>query len=176
MSDLNKASKGFYLASFLFNVDKISKEELVQIWHQMCGASIEFHSNFCPMKSYYAKEMGDEMKLSRFFLLATTPRDREDFVSLKIMADRLEKDFSEEARRVFNFDIGLLTLENFSLATGKSFSHRTYIGQGVYADLNLLCEGKSFKPLPWTYPDYQIPEVIDFLNWARLLLLQKISI
>lgn len=146
------------------------------MWHDMCGASVEFYSDYCPMKSYYSKEMGDESKLSRFFLLSTTPREREDFVPLKISADQLEKKYSEEGRRIFNFDVGLLTLENFALATGKSFSHRTYIGQGVYADLNLLCEGKSFRPLPWTYPDYQIPEVIDFLNWGRMYLLQKISL
>lgn len=175
MSELKKPSQGFFFASFLYHSEKISKLELITMWKDLVGPSIEFNSHFCPMKKYYAKEMGDEQKLERFFLLSTTPFDREEFVALKLKATELEIKFSDHNNRVFNFDVGLLTLENFILATGKSFSHRTYIGQGVYADLNLLCEGKVFRALPWTYPDYQIPEVIDFLNWGRSLLLQKLT-
>jgi len=60
-----------------------------------------------------------------------------------------------------------MTLNNFILATGKDFSHRIYLGDGIYGDLTLLYCSKTFIPLQWTYPDYASDEVIELLNGLR---------
>jgi hypothetical protein len=66
-----------------------------------------------------------------------------------------------------NLDPGLLTPENFILATGKNFSHRVYLGNGVFADLTLVYRNGGFHPLPWTYPDYASEEVRSLLRDLR---------
>ncbi|MDD0852386.1 DUF4416 family protein [Halobacteriovorax sp. GB3] len=170
MSDLKQASKGLFLGSFLFHNQYITKQELISFWESEFGESIYFQTDHCPMKEYYSKEMGDVEKLERFFLVSRVPMERESLVSLKVWADQLEKSYFQDDKRVFNLDIGLLTLENFSLATGKSYAHRIYLGQGVYSDLNHTFSNKSFEPLPWTYPDYKTSEFIDYLNYLRGIL------
>ena len=106
--------------------------------------------------------------LSRIIFVATTPMDREELVNLKIWSDNLEKELARKhSYRVLNLDIGLLTLENLTLATGKNFSHRIFLGKGVFSDLNLQFENKIFKPRPWAYPDYSHPDFINFFTWVR---------
>ena len=61
------------------------------------------------------------------------------------------------------------------LATGKNFVHRIYLDKGVFSDLNLTFKGKSFIPLPWTYPDYKNLEVIEIFNWMRTYLLIQLN-
>ncbi len=40
-----------------------------------------------------------------------------------------------------------LLLERFVLATGKNYTHRIYIGKGIYADLTLIFQNGSFSGL-----------------------------
>jgi hypothetical protein len=58
-------------------------------------------------------------------------------------------------------------LERFVLATGKNFSHRIYLGQGIYADLTLIYRHGEFQALPWTYPDYADQPLRRFLLSVR---------
>jgi hypothetical protein len=53
------------------------------------------------------------------------------------------------------------------LATGKGYSHRPYLRDGIYADLTLIYSGKSFQSLPWTYPDYGEKPAIEMFNRIR---------
>jgi len=53
------------------------------------------------------------------------------------------------------------------LATTKPCGHRPYLGQGIYADLTLTYQNKSYQPLPWTYPDYAAQEIIQMFNHLR---------
>ena len=66
-----------------------------------------------------------------------------------------------------NIDPGYLLLERFVLATGKNFTHRIYLGGGIYADLTLIYTRGDFQALPWTYPDYADPRMIRHLNQIR---------
>jgi hypothetical protein len=60
-----------------------------------------------------------------------------------------------------------LLRERFVLATGKNFTHRIYLGRGIYADLTLVYRGGGFQALPWTYPDYADARLQAFLLRAR---------
>jgi hypothetical protein len=53
------------------------------------------------------------------------------------------------------------------LATGKGYSHRPYLRDGIYADLTLIFSDGTFRPLPWTYPDYAGRQMIGLLNRVR---------
>lgn len=172
MSDLIVPSKAIFFVSILYN-ERALNLDLIQLLTAHFGPSVEWSHPFFPMKKYYSKEMGEVADLKRIFFLFFNPLDREKLVEEKCWADQLEKNHLIEGQRSLNIDVGILTPENVQLATGKSFAHRIYLGQGVYSDLNLLFEGKSFRPLPWAYPDYAHPDFIGFFNWARQFVLLK---
>lgn len=114
---------------------------------------------------YYEKEMGPGIvrwlwKFERLF-------HRAFLAEIKTFTNRIEIAYSNNGLRTINLDPGLLSLENFVLATGKNRSHRIYLQKGIFADLTLTYEKGSFRPTPWTYPDYRDQGMIRTLNDFR---------
>jgi hypothetical protein len=114
---------------------------------------------------YYEKEMG--APLFRRFHVALRPVARDSLPGIKIRMEAIEGELAEGGRRTVNLDPGLLSAESFLLATGKNFSHRVYLGEGVFADLTLVYRKGEFRPLPWTYPDYASDGVRALLRDLR---------
>lgn len=114
---------------------------------------------------YYAREMG--WPLYRHFVAFSPLISAGDLVRIKLEALRIEEEYLQGAARQVNIDPGILSAERLILATGKNYIHRVYLGQGIYADLTLIFQRKSFRPLPWTYKDYGEPRVIGWLNGLR---------
>ena len=115
--------------------------------------------------SYYEKEMGTG--LSRIVIFDTTPRDRSEFVALKVLATELEQKYNADGQRTINIDVGRLSLESMELASGKMYSHRVYLDRGVYSDLHYLFKDKKYIPTPWCYPDYSQEQVLEFFTFMR---------
>ena len=86
---------------------------------------------------------------------------------IKTATNGIEAGFAEAGHRRVNIDPGYLLLERFVLASGKNFTHRIYIGQGIYADLTLIFTRGKFQTLPWTYPDYADPGMTTHLTRIR---------
>lgn len=114
---------------------------------------------------YYEREMGEPL-YRRFFSFRELC-DPARLAEIKLFTNDLEQDSAVDDRRAVNLDPGLISMGSLILATGKPVAHRPYLGRGVYADLTLVYESGSFKPLPWTYPDYRAPELLEFLNRLR---------
>lgn len=114
---------------------------------------------------YYSEEMGKP--LFRRFLVAAEPVPRDSLPGIKIGLDAVENELSQEGRRTVNLDPGLVTPENFILATCKNFTHRVYLRDGVFADLTLEFRGGEYRILPWTYPDYASDEIRALLRDIR---------
>ncbi len=115
--------------------------------------------------NYYDKEMGKG--LLRYFTAFERLVDQGELVDMKYRAMEMEdKWISNGARRV-NIDPGLLTLERLVLATTKNFTHRIYLGRGIYGDLTLIFQKGDFRFLDWTYPDYKSDFALEFLRQAR---------
>ncbi len=74
--------------------------------------------------------------------------------------------------RTINLDPGILTLYNLVLATTKGYTHRIYLGNGIYAEVILIYHQGAFQPLNWTYPDYRTAICLKFLAACRASLLQ----
>jgi hypothetical protein len=66
-----------------------------------------------------------------------------------------------------NLDPGYLTRERLVLATGKNYTHRIYLGGGIFGDLTLTYSRGGFKPLPWSYPDYSRGDLPELLSRMR---------
>lgn len=144
---------GFFFYSFIARQDIWSKEQIFEY----CQIPREELFFFIPQNNnlltYYAQEMGPP--LTRFWSVVPVLQKREDLVTEKKRVLLLEDESLTESGRTLNIDVGMVTLENFILATRKPYAHRVYYGEGVYADLNFIYREKEFHHLPWTYPDYQ---------------------
>jgi len=114
---------------------------------------------------YYFKEMG--APLFRFIIAFSELVERDSMPEIKIMTNKMEHDFLDEGNRTINLDPGILSQENICLATTKPYSHRIYLGKGIWAEITLIYRGESFQRLEWTYPDYGSNEFIEIFNNLR---------
>jgi hypothetical protein len=115
--------------------------------------------------TYYEPEMGSPL-FRRMFAFKPLISQGE-LSALKLATNQIEEHYSHQGRRRVNIDPGYMLRERFVLASGKNFSHRIYIGSGIYADLTLIYQKGSFKKLPWTYPDYSDDGMLKFLDQVR---------
>ena len=119
--------------------------------------------------TYYREEMGDDLR--RKFFAFEKPIERGHLPDIKIWTNKLEEKYGEKSgdfvfRRV-NLDPGILTLANLTLATTKDYAHRVYLRDGIFGEITLIFQKKKFIPLPWTYPDYAEPEIVEFFIRVR---------
>ena len=115
--------------------------------------------------SYYEPEMG--APLFRRLLIYRGLINQEDLADIKLTTNRLEQSRLSNGKRRVNIDPGYLLFERLVLASGKNFSHRIYVGRGIYADLTLIYQRGRFEKLPWTYPDYADDPMLAFLRQVR---------
>lgn len=114
---------------------------------------------------YYESEMGPEVK--KYFAAFEPLMAVEELAELKIKTNALERKFAKNGRRRINIDPGYLTEAKVVLATTKDYSHRLYLGKGIFGDLHLTYSRKTFRPQPWTYPDYRQELALEFFNRLR---------
>jgi hypothetical protein len=120
-----------------------------------CFGPVIFASDPTPWSftTYYDREMGPG--IVRLFWAFTRLVDPAELPSIKLTTNGIEDAFREDGSRKLNLDPGLLSLSRFVLATTKDGSHRIPLRDGIYAEVTLVFEHGEFRPLPWTYPDYQ---------------------
>jgi len=114
---------------------------------------------------YYAKEMG--WPLYRRFISFSRLIMPDSIVRIKLITNTIENGHLVGKRRKINIDPGYISLERLILATGKNYTHRIYLRNGIYADLTLIFHAGTFKPLAWTYPDYADERIIGYFNMIR---------
>ena len=145
----------------------VSHHEIETALEQVFGPIIA-HSAVMPFTqtTYYEREMGPG--LARYYVAFEPLRDMEELAALKHATNRLEMHWSNAGRqRRVNLDPGYLDLAKVVLATTKDYSHRLYIGAGMYAEVTLRYQHRHFQPWAWTYPDYRAPAALDFFNQLR---------
>ena len=122
--------------------------------------------------TYYEKELGPDLK--RQFLFFKQPVSPDALHEIKRFTNDLEQRWvratAEGNLRRINLDPGYLAPSKIVLATTKDYAHRIYLRDGIYAEVTLVYQGKSFVPLPHTYPDFRSEEYIALFNEARRLL------
>jgi hypothetical protein len=117
---------------------------------------------------HYIDELGQRIK-KKFFLFdhILSP---ETIADIKLATNEIEKELSINGKRTVNIDPGYLTLAKVVLATTKNYSHRLYLGKGIYVELTLYFRGGVFHPMPFAYEDYKKEEYIEFFTRARELI------
>ncbi|MBN1830672.1 MAG: DUF4416 family protein [Deltaproteobacteria bacterium] len=154
------------LISSLFSADKAFIDEIIHELERRFG-SVDWISPelFFDRTQYYAKEMG--WPLHRRFVSFKELIRPQDAVEIKLETNRIEAEYSEDGKRKINIDPGYISLERLILVTGKNYTHRVYLSKGIFADLTLVFNRRSFRPLEWTFKDYATPEIISLFNDVR---------
>jgi hypothetical protein len=138
------------LSSGLIRMWPEIERELQARWGKLDYASEPFPFT---QTSYYNQELGTPImrRIVAFEALVS----QEQLPDIKLRTNALEDKWRDvTGRRGVNLDPGLLCLERFILGTGKNFTHRIYLGQGIFADLTLIFQKGGWQTLPWTFPDY----------------------
>jgi hypothetical protein len=129
---------------------------------------------------FYQDEMGSG--ILRKFIFFEQLIDPGDLPAIKISTARIEKNLAiqtvNNARRRINLDPGYVTEAKVVLATTKDYTHRLYIGEGIYAEVTLryVNKNRSFSPFDYTYLDYRSETYTTMFNKARDVLRTALQI
>lgn len=112
--------------------------------------------------------------LRKQMALFADPYDPAELAADKLQSNRWERDWTEElalsqddSKRLINIDPGYLSMTKLVLASTKNREHRIYLRDGIYAEVTLAFRDQAWTSMPWTYADYQRPDVLEFLKLAR---------
>lgn len=114
---------------------------------------------------YYHKEMGT--RLIRRLLSFTTQIHPGDLAAIKVKTNAMEEQLASDGKRTVNIDPGYVELSKVVLASTKNYSHRIYIGNGIYAEVTLIYKHGAYTVLEWTYPDYKTEMFREFFKKVR---------
>ncbi len=130
----------------------------------VAGPTIEFRNT-----AYYEASMGRGL-LKRYWAFERL-QEPDALAAVKRKTIAVEEALQLSGRfpeaRPLNLDPGFLGLGKFVLATTKDQAHRVYLHGGIFAEVTLRYHDGEYEPRPWTYPDWQLPQVIAFLKEAR---------
>ncbi len=123
--------------------------------------------------AYYEPEMGEN--LAKYFALYDLVEHPDNLPDYKIHAVNIEDTLAVDGKRIINIDPGYVAMEKIVAASTKNFTHRIYLRDNIYGDLQLYRRKGSYVPLEWTFQDYQFDFVIGFFEKARKILEQRIG-
>ncbi len=137
---------------------------------------VDYQSELVPWtdSDFYQEEMGTG--ILRKFIFFERLMDPGELAAIKVHTATIEKNLAlrteNRVKRGINLDPGYVTEAKVVLATTKDYSHRLYIGAGIYAEVTLRYGNKdrSFSPFEYTYLDYRTETYRTMFNHARDLL------
>jgi hypothetical protein len=135
--------------------------------------TIFFQSTLKPWtySSHYDKELGTP--IYRSFVFFEKIIDPSSLSEIKLITNDLEAINSIGGNRMINLDPGYLTLAKVVLASTKNYSHRIYLGRGIYAELALVYKNQQFNSMFYTYNDYKDETYLKMFKKVRELLKKK---
>ena len=133
------------------------------------SSSYEFSS----FTGYYKDEMGENLK--KLFVVFKDLIDPVELAITKIVTNIIESDYIINDKRMVNLDPGYITQAKLVLATTKNYSHRVYLGQGIFGDVHMHYQKGQYRPNPWTYPDYQDTSNVRFFGEVRERYLEQLG-
>lgn len=114
---------------------------------------------------YYEREIGNNLK--RVFVSFKRLIPPSELAKIKNITNRIEDRLAKENKRTVNIDPGYVDLAKLVLASTKDYKHRIYLNKGIFAEITLVFQDKSFKAWECTYPDYAGQDYIGIFNKIR---------
>jgi hypothetical protein len=147
-------------------------ERVRQVWGELISISAPFAF---AESEYYRPTMGGQ--LVKQFAVLDRSYDPAMLATDKLLTNRWEEEVKlalvADEPRPLNIDPGYMTLTKLVLASTKNREHRVYLRDSVYAEVTLGFRDQRWQPMPWTYPDYQRNDFLDYFLEARRVLLAK---
>jgi len=175
MGSIKDPGKALALIGLIYNRDFDLELVMPDIIDRLGKIALRSSTAAFDQTDYYTSEMGAD--LVRQWLVFGQTIAPEDLAGLKTWSNGIEERHRSEAGgRMVNIDPGIITLNNLILASTKNYSHRIYLGQGIFAEVTLIYRHGRFQILEWTYPDYRTEAALAFFAKGRELLKETISI
>jgi len=125
---------------------------------------------------YYKEQTGPN--ILRQFVSIEQLIDPAQLSKIKHKTNKLERKLAARLGlplpRPVNLDPGIIEPSKLILASTKNYSHRIYIGRKMYAEVTLIFDRGSWRPLPYTYPDYRQQCYFEFFEKVRTRLLEQL--
>lgn len=119
---------------------------------------------------YYTEELG--YPIQRLFIFFKNIINPETLADIKLITNDIEYQLSTNGRRNINLDPGYLTLSKVVLASTKNYSHRIYVGKGIYAEVTLVYRDGRYNSHVFTYKDYASNTYTELFAQARRFLME----
>ena len=146
---------------------------------ETCFGPIDLESDVYPFTftDYYDKEMGES--LQKQIVSFERLIDKNELAAKKRRSNEIEEEFArgdgDSWHRRVNIDPGYVTDSKLVLASTKNFSHRIYLGEGIFAEVTLrYVRVKGFEPFEWTYPDYRTDLLRSFFESVRQRYMEQV--
>jgi hypothetical protein len=135
---------------------------------------IDYQSELLPFDhtNYYEAEFGPNLQRQVLAFAQLVPPDQ--LATIKHSTNQLEQTWVVKGRRRVNLDPGYVELSKLILATTKNYSHRVYLGQGIYAEVTLHYRRGAFRGWEWTYPDYASARYLEIFDHIRDIYLAQL--
>ncbi|MGB3341719.1 MAG: DUF4416 family protein [bacterium] len=174
MAEIKKPLRVLVITGLIYKNDFRVNKVLTTLSKDLGDVSLQSEVIPFTHTAYYNKEMGDNLLRQWFVFNNLVVPDV--LAELKHRSNEIEQSFiSEKGGRIVNIDPGFITMSSLILASTKNFSHRIYIGKGIYAEVTLIYKSEKFVSLEWTYPDYREALALDFFMNARHILKEKLA-
>jgi len=174
MAEIKKPQKVLPIVGLIFIQEFGVEAVLRELQHELGDGVMRSDILRFTHTHYYDKEMGSN--LLRQWCVFTHLIVPDMLIQLKHKTNNIEKHYlNDRGGRKINIDPGVISLGNLILASTKNYSHRIYLGNGIYGEVTLIYENKTFKPLAWTYPDYREKVAVEFFEKARDTVKQKLG-
>ena len=157
----------------IFQDDEVLRTARAKLVKKFGSVDFESDSVQFTHTDYYTQELGEDLK-RRFISFRRLIRP-DTLPKIKTFTNYLEQRLSLAGNRRINLDPGYLELSKFILATTNDFKHRIWLGAGVFAEVTLYYQDKSFRCWEWTYPDYRTDAYIQTLNRIRAIYVEQIK-
>ncbi|MBD3168113.1 MAG: DUF4416 family protein [candidate division Zixibacteria bacterium] len=169
MGEIRKVDPVKLIAGIIYSDELFTGKAVNMMVSEYGDIDIETEPVKFDQTDYYADEMGGE--LYRKFISFEKLIAPNSLSAVKRFTNDIELRFAlpgcEGPKRRINIDPGYLELSKLVLASTKNFSHRVYLGNGIYGEVTMIYRGNRFNYLEWTYPDYQTDYARIFLEKAR---------
>lgn len=160
-----REEKALLFTALLFNKDdslKEARQRLVGLFGKVLFESPTLQWDY---SEYYREELGWPIK--RHFIFFEGLINSETLPEIKLLTRDIEEALSRDGKRTINIDPGYLTLSKVVLASTKNYSHRIYMGKGIFAEVTLIFKNKRYQPHLFTYRDYASDTYIEIFMRAR---------
>lgn len=141
-------------------------DRAIQAWGASARQSPPFPFD---QTDYYQATMGPGLR--KVFWSFEQLIDPGTLVDLKLQTNQWEEEYASLAHhpepRPLNLDPGYITLGKLVLASTKDFTHRIYLGRGIFAEVTLYYRHHRWQHHEWTFADYRREDYQAFFSLCR---------